>query len=254
MMKNRNIQEDDFYVSLDAYEGPLATLLELAREHQVDLKEISMVTLADQYLAFLGRQDLKNLTIAADYLVMAAWLTWLKARLIAPHGAEDAIETDPIFEAEQLRNRLIHLDKIRDSVQWLTQRPQLGVDFFAPVHNDDAQAEWVVQLHLHELLAAYRHMQEEDEIEDETLILAPPNFMPVKEAIRRLEDMTGSVFDFVSIAQLTSHKMGLPLRHVLIPLLLAALHLVRMERLTLSQESMDASLTLTKSTSKKVRA
>ena len=79
-----------FVVDLDGYEGPIDVLLKLAREHKLDLTKISILALADQYLAFIAKVQRTNLELAADYLVMAAWLAYLKSRLLLPDlGEED---------------------------------------------------------------------------------------------------------------------------------------------------------------------
>ena len=82
-------------LDLDGYEGPIDLLLALAREQKVDLAKISILALADQYLAFIDRQRQLHLEIAADYLVMAAWLAYLKSRLLLPHPPQDDEPTLP---------------------------------------------------------------------------------------------------------------------------------------------------------------
>ena len=143
-------------LQLENYEGPLDALLELARAQKVDLLEISVAQLAAQYLAFVQQAQRQHFNLAADYLVMAAWLTLLKSRLLLPpeNAAEEASAQD---DAEALRRRLWHLERIRTAAQALMARPQLGRDFFAPAR---ARGERV-QLHhapratLRDLLAAY---------------------------------------------------------------------------------------------------
>ena len=80
---------EQLVLELDGYEGPIDLLLTLAREQKVDLGRISILALADQYLAFLARQRTLRIEIAADYLVMAAWLAYLKSRLLLPQPPED---------------------------------------------------------------------------------------------------------------------------------------------------------------------
>ena len=113
---------------LDGFEGPLDLLLELARRQRVDLARISIVTLVDQYLDAVAGAERTDLIQAADWLVMAAWLTWLKSRLLLP--------ADPgeVGEAEQaqhvLTQRLAELDRVRAVAVWLDGQPQLGWDTF----------------------------------------------------------------------------------------------------------------------------
>ncbi|MCS7268393.1 MAG: segregation/condensation protein A [Geminicoccaceae bacterium] len=113
-----------FAVRLEGFEGPLELLLELARAQKVDLARISVVALVDQYLAWLERAKAERLALAAEYLVMAAWLAWLKSRLLLPAQAR---ERAPAEEAEcALRARLAQLEAIRAAAAWLEARPRLG--------------------------------------------------------------------------------------------------------------------------------
>lgn len=104
-------------------------LLDLARGQKVDLARISILSLVDQYLAIIEGAQRIRLELAADWLVMAAWLTWLKSRLLLPpdaQGAEEAVEA-----AGDLAARLDALEHIRRAAQWLARRPQLGLDVHA---------------------------------------------------------------------------------------------------------------------------
>ena len=113
---------DSLVLRLDGFEGPLDLLLELARAQKVDLARISMLALVDQYLATIETARVR-LELAADWLVMAAWLTWLKSRLLVPSGpeAEEAEEA-----AGQLAERLQALEAIRTAAAWLSAHPILG--------------------------------------------------------------------------------------------------------------------------------
>jgi segregation and condensation protein A len=114
-------------LQLDGFEGPLDLLLELARAQKVDLAKISILALVEQFLAVIEGARRVRLELAADWLVMAAWLTWLKSRLLVPAlgEAEDAEQS-----AEMLASRLLDLQVIRAAAAWLGQRPQLGWDEF----------------------------------------------------------------------------------------------------------------------------
>ena len=111
---------------LDGFEGPMDLLLELARGQKVDLHQISILQLAEQYLAIVDRV---RLDLAADWLVMAAWLAWLKSRLLLPAGSDDADEGE--LAAEVLAERLEALQAVRAAAAWLAARVQLGLDAFA---------------------------------------------------------------------------------------------------------------------------
>lgn len=117
-------------VELGGFEGPLDLLLELARHHKVDLKQISILRLAEQYLAFIEKARRLQLELAADYLVMAAWLAYLKSRLLipVPPGSEEA---EPADLAARLAFRLQRLQAMRTASENLMKRSVLGRDVFA---------------------------------------------------------------------------------------------------------------------------
>ncbi|MDQ2861789.1 MAG: segregation/condensation protein A [Pseudomonadota bacterium] len=123
---------DALIVDLDGYEGPLHVLLALARGQKVDLLKLSVTRLADQYLAFVREARTRRFALAADYLVMAAWLAYLKSRLLLPRperAAED--EAPPEAVAARLAFRLARLGAMRDAAEALKGRPILGQSVFA---------------------------------------------------------------------------------------------------------------------------
>jgi segregation and condensation protein A len=118
-------------IDLDGYEGPLHVLLALARSQKVDLLKLSILKLADQYLTFVQSARRQRFALAADYLVMAAWLTYLKSRLLLPKREQAAPEEPPAEEAAQgLAFRLAKLDAMRRAAEALARHPQLGRDVF----------------------------------------------------------------------------------------------------------------------------
>jgi segregation and condensation protein A len=131
--------EPALVVDVEGYEGPLDLLLALARQQKVDLHKISILALADQYLNFIEEARKIRLELAADYLVMAAWLAFLKSRLLLP---EPAVPDGPSAEemATALANRLRQLEAIREAANRLMNRPQLQRDIF-PRGNPEAIAE-----------------------------------------------------------------------------------------------------------------
>jgi len=125
-----NPEDEILYVDVDGYEGPLDLLLDLARRQKVDLAAISVLALAEQYLSFIETVREKRIEIAADYLVMAAWLTYLKSRLMVPQAASDDEPTGEMMAA-LLQFRLKRLEAMRLAAQRLMNRPRLGVEVFA---------------------------------------------------------------------------------------------------------------------------
>ncbi|MBR0560115.1 segregation/condensation protein A [Neokomagataea sp. TBRC 2177] len=125
------LNDDTLHLTLDGYEGPLDLLLELARAQKVDLAQISILQLVEQYLALVekARAEARSfrLELAADWLVMAAWLAWLKSRLLLPVEQNDATAEEA---AELLQERLVALEHMREAALWLGKQPKLGVDVF----------------------------------------------------------------------------------------------------------------------------
>ena len=150
--------DEALMLDLDGYEGPLHVLLELARRQKIDLLEISVTRLAEQFLGFVREARRRRFALAADYLVMASWLAYLKSRLLLPRPERAAPEEAPAEEmAAALAFRLAKLDAMRGAVEALRARPQTGVDVFARgdpqgavVH---AQVSWEGDLHA--LVTAY---------------------------------------------------------------------------------------------------
>jgi segregation and condensation protein A len=152
----RGTSEPAMIVDVEGFEGPLDLLLALARTQKVDLAKISILALADQYLSFIEAARQLRLELAADYLVMAAWLAYLKSRLLLP---ETATSVGPSAEdmAMALAYRLRRLEAFRDVATRLMGRPQLNRDVFArgapePIA-EVKQAEWSATLY--DLLTAY---------------------------------------------------------------------------------------------------
>ncbi len=146
---------DAFFLSLGAYEGPIDLLLTLARRQKVDLAEISMLELAEQYLAFVDGARRLNLEVAAAHLVTAAWLAYMKSRLLLPESDEEQLTGEELAEA--LRFRMVRLDAMRRHGELLFRRPLLGRDRHA---RGEAQppAEKVsttVDATFHDLILAY---------------------------------------------------------------------------------------------------
>ena len=148
--------EPAFTVDLDGFEGPLDLLLELARRQRVDLARISILALAEQYLRFIEAARKLRLELAADYLVMAAWLAFLKSRLLLPSPPQPT-DVDAPALAEGLARRLRALAAIRKAGEYLMSRPRLGRDFFARGEPEAVETSGRVsyRANLYDLLAAY---------------------------------------------------------------------------------------------------
>lgn len=153
--------EPTFVVDVEGFEGPLDLLLELARRQKVDLAKISVLQLAEQYLAFVEEARRVRLELAADYLVMAAWLAYLKSRLLIP-DAKTSGEPDAADLAQQLAERLQRLELIRLAAEKLVNRPRMGRDLFArgaPEAIETNRKEFW-RASLYDLLAAYARQRQ----------------------------------------------------------------------------------------------
>ena len=183
-------------VDLGGFEGPLDLLLELARHHKVDLKQISILKLAEQYLAFIEKARRLQLELAADYLVMAAWLAYLKSRLLipAPPGSEEA---EPADLAARLAFRLQRLQAMRTASENLMKRSVLGRDVFARGAPEplviDTQREYGDNLI--DLLKAYAERRKKKLVHQIYVPKRHPTWS-IKEARNALERLVGVMDDW----------------------------------------------------------
>jgi segregation and condensation protein A len=179
-----------FVVDLDGYEGPLHVLLALARSQKVDLLKLSITKLCEQYLAFVREARKRNFALAADYLVMAAWLAFLKSRLLLPKPERPDADELPAEEvAAQLAFRLAKLDAMRTAAEALRTRPILKRDVFA---RGDPEAIRVIPSRriegdLYELMSAYVDQRRKEEARHYRP--APPQSYPLDDARERLRGL-----------------------------------------------------------------
>lgn len=177
----------DFVVDLEGFEGPLDLLLTLAREQKVDLTQISIVRLAEQYLDFVAAVRHADLELAAEYLVMAAWLAYLKSRLLLPPQAGPADEPSPEDLAARLAFQLRRLEAMREAGGELLRRPRLGIDVFARGRPEpiEVNTETVFHASLYDLLRAYGRWHARNR-EAPVLQVAPSVLDSVEKALERL--------------------------------------------------------------------
>ncbi len=174
-------------VEIDGYEGPLHVLLALARSQKVDLLKLSVLKLAEQYLAFVQDARRKRFSLAADYLVMAAWLTYLKSRLLLPKPEQPKGEEAPAEEiAARLAFRLAKLDAMRNAGEAFRTHPQLGRDVFV---RGDPEAIRVIpsgriEGDLYSLMSAYIGQRTREA--SRTYTPRPPTAYPLEDARERL--------------------------------------------------------------------
>ncbi|HST94790.1 MAG TPA: ScpA family protein [Microvirga sp.] len=229
--------EPALLVDVDGFEGPLDLLLELARRQKVDLHRISILALAEQYLVFIEEARRMRLELAADYLVMAAWLAYLKSRLLLPEppkGEEPSAED----LATALALRLRRLESIREAARKLTERDRLGREVFARgapepvVIRKDSHYEAT----LYDLLAAYARQRQ---IRFNARVsLHKRTVWSLIEAREALERLVGHLSDWVTLDTYLVEYMAEPAMRptVLASALSAALEMVREGKLTVRQD------------------
>ena len=189
---------DDLVLDLDGYEGPIDALLALARKQKVDLTRISILQLADQYLAFIAEARRLRLEIAADYLVMAAWLAYLKSRLLLPVD-EDDDEPDGPELAEALTFQLRRLESMREAGARLMALPRLGRDVFARGAPEGVEVvrKPVYDCSLYDILKAYS--EKERRAQARSFLIEPLNLFSVSDMISHLQGLIGTVLDWRSL-------------------------------------------------------
>jgi segregation and condensation protein A len=229
---------DSLLLRLDGFEGPLDLLLDLARTQKVDLARISILALVEQFLAVIEGARRVRIELAADWLVMAAWLAWLKSRLLLPVGSEAAEEGEQAGEI--LAARLRDLQTMRAAAQWLGERPQLGRDVFARGAPEDLteldrsrlalDLPGLVRAYLSGLRRAAGRM---------TYTPRPVSLWSVKDALQRLASLVGSLPDWSTLDSFLPESLGTPLerRGALASTLIAGLELARGGALRLRQET-----------------
>ena len=180
-----------FQVDLDGYEGPLDLLLGMARTQKVDLTKISILELARQYLGFIDDARRLRIELAADYLVMAAWLAFLKSRLLLPKEDEDADEPTGEELAAALAFRLQRLGAMRDAAAKLMNRNRLGRDIFARGMPEPVKITRQVTYTatMYDLLSAYSRERQRTAITHHTVKARP--VWSIKQARDRLEQLVG---------------------------------------------------------------
>lgn len=183
---------DQLLLNIDGYEGPIDILLELSRNQKVDLAKISILQLVRQYLEFIERAKTRNLELAAEYLVMAAWLAYLKSRLFLPQE-ENTDEPTAEEMAEALQFQLRRLEAMQNAAETLQSRPQLGQDIFARGAAEglqvDTKTKWNVSLY--DLLKSYGAIEKRKE--NSNYDLPTINVMSTEDAMERLIRMLGNL-------------------------------------------------------------
>lgn len=225
-------------LDLDGFEGPIDILLALARDQKVDLTKISILKLADQYLEFITQARELRLELAADYLVMAAWLAYLKSRLLLPSVEEDGEQLSAAELAERLAFQLQRLEAMRKIGRALMDRPRLNRDFFARGAPEPVEVvnHPVYELTLFELLKSYGEFRTRENIT--SLRIDPTELFSTEAALDRLRSLLGDVPDWATLSTFLPADMprGLIARSAMAATFAASLEMVKAGELMVRQE------------------
>ena len=229
------IDGEALVLDLDGYEGPLDVLLTLARNQRVDLTRISILELAEQYLAFVSEARRIRLEIAADYLVMAAWLAFLKSRLLLPEPADDEPSGEEL--AADLTLRLRRLEAVRAAGIKLFERALLGRDVFARGDPEGIRVATsaVYDVALFDLLKAYAARR--GHAQARPLRIRSRVVHSVEQALKRLDRLVGNVPDWQQLERFLPPELcdGFERRSAVASTLSASLELARQGQVEIQQ-------------------
>jgi segregation and condensation protein A len=228
-------EADRLTLDLDGWEGPLDLLLTLARMQKVDLAKISILALVEQYLVFIHDAKRLKLEIAADYLVMAAWLAYLKSCLLLPKDSEQDPSPDEL--ALRLQLRLQRLGAMREAGARLLARDRLGRDVFLRGAPDGLRVvrRSVWQAELYDLISAYGILRARTE--PSVHVIARRPVMTLDEALVRIERLIGTTLEWATLESFLPETPDPEYRRsALASSFVAALELARQGRVEISQQ------------------
>jgi len=227
-------------VSLDGFEGPIDLLLNLAREQKVDLSKIAILPLAEQYLEFIATARKLRLEVAADFLVMAAWLAFLKSRLLLPEPVENLGEPDPAAMAEALKFQLLRLEAMQQAAKQVQALPQLGCDVFLRGQPEDMEVEEkpIYFLPIQDLLSALAAPMRRKK--PASYNIQQTRLYSMEESVDRLRDLLGMMPSWTVLQNFLpadlSHEQILQVRSAVASTFAAPLELVKNGELDLRQD------------------
>jgi len=223
------------YVEVDGWEGPLDLLLDLARRQKVDLKRISILALVDQYLAYIERAEALKLELAADYLVMAAWLAYLKSALLLPKDEQE--DPSPEELALRLQLRLQRLGAMREAAARLVARDRIGRDIFLRGAPEGLRVDRVNawQCDWFSLIQAYGQVKARTQ--PAVHMVRDRMVMTLDSALDRVSSMLGVTLDWMQLEEFLPPNVDRRLRRsALASSFVAALELARLGKAELRQE------------------
>ncbi|TGX55605.1 segregation/condensation protein A [Sphingomonas gei] len=234
---------DTLTIDIDGWEGPLDLLLALARSQKVDLRQISILELVEQYLVYVNAARALRLELAADYLVMAAWLAYLKSALLLPRNPEETPSPEEL--ALRLQLRLERLNAMREAGARLVARDRLGRDVFLRGSPEGLRVvrKGRYEAEIYDLIAAYGRISARTR--PVMHVVAQRDVMTLEEAIERVSTLIGARIEWSAIETfLPEGARGMYRKSALASSFVAALELARQGRLELRQKSAFAPLYL----------
>ncbi len=205
---NSSGEQLSLFLSLDGFEGPIDLLLHLSREQKVDLTSISIAELVNQYILFIEKVKVLNIEVAADYLVMASWLAYLKSKILLPEqqNEEDLEDIDAISEA--LKIRLLKLQAMQKAAEQLMTMPKLGENRF--IRGEDNANKDIInyeyEANLYDLLVAYGQIKNSSS--NIELTIENSKLYSVQEAIERLTNLIKSSSQWVDLKEFLPEKLN----------------------------------------------
>jgi segregation and condensation protein A len=237
------IPAETLTIDVDGWEGPLDLLLALARNQKVDLRQISILQLVEQYLGFVNQARALRLELAADYLVMAAWLAYLKSALLLPRNPEETPSPEDL--ALRLQLRLERLNAMRDAGARLVARDRTGRDVFLRAAPEGLRvlrkARWEAEIY--DLIAAYGRISARTR--PVMHVVAQRDVMTLETAIERVSALIGTRLEWSTLQSfLPERAHGAYAKSALASSFVAALELAKQGRVELRQQSPFAPLYL----------
>ena len=234
-MESKN--HNQISIDIPNYSGPLEVLLDLAKTQKVDLAEISITKLADQFLEFIKKHENLNLETASEFLLMATWLAYLKSKLLLPENEEDDFKALEV--AEKLKIQLKKLELIRLLSDQMLQKKRLGIHIFTRGMKGGIRSinTPVYNISLYELLKTYSNIQMEKTFQNITIPKLP--VLTTEEGIKNIKSNLDKLSDWKNIVELIpkfylSKKMK---RSGIAGIFAATLELTKERMITLSQKS-----------------
>ena len=240
-----NPKLDILSLTLDGFEGPIDLLLSLARDHKIDLSKLSILHLAEQYLEFLNHAVKKDIDVAAEYLVMGAWLAFLKSKILLPNDVKEDLNSAEEMSV-LLELQLRRLEAMQKVSKLLLQKHQLGIHFFKRGNPEifKSNEKVLYDLSLFDLIKSYGEIVSKDN--SRSITIATSRLYGVEEAVKSLRNLINQSTGWKNLFEFLPQKIkdNLENRSALASYFVASLELAKEGGLSLKQESFKAEIYL----------